>query len=51
MNLIGCVLMVAITFPVSYYVARGCLRGLLRMFRMGAGRLPIQAGSPNRNVL
>jgi len=46
MNLIGCVLMVAITFPVSYYLARGCLRGLLRLFRTGA-----VTGSPNRNVL
>jgi hypothetical protein len=46
MNLIGCVLMVAITFPVSYYLARGCLRGLLRVFRMGA-----MAGPAHRNVL
>jgi len=35
MSLIGCVLMAAITFPVSYYLARGCLRGLFRVFRMG----------------
>jgi len=35
MSLIGCVLMAAITFPVSYYLARGCLQGLLRVFRMG----------------
>jgi len=34
MNLLGCVLMAAITFPVSYYLARGCLRGLLRVFRL-----------------
>jgi hypothetical protein len=38
--------MAAITFPVSYYLARGCLRGLLRVFRMGA--VP---GSTNRSVL
>jgi hypothetical protein len=46
MNLIGCVLMAAITFPVSYYLARGCLRGLLRVFRMGTA-----AGSLRRDVL
>jgi hypothetical protein len=46
MNFIGCVLMAAITFPISYWLARGCLRGLLRVFRMGA-----VAGSPDRNVL
>jgi len=38
--------MIALTFPISYYVARGCLRGLLRLIRMGA-----VTGSPNRNVL
>jgi hypothetical protein len=46
MSLIESVLMAAITFPVSYYLARGCLRGLLRVFRMGA-----VAGSRYRNVL
>jgi len=34
MNFLGCLLMAAITFPVSYYVARGCLRGILRVFRL-----------------
>jgi hypothetical protein len=35
-NILGCVLMAAITLPVSFYVARGCLRGLLRI--MGSNR-------------
>jgi hypothetical protein len=49
MNFIGCVLMAAITFPVSYLLARGCLRGLLRVVQMGqAGTV---TGSSNRNVL
>jgi hypothetical protein len=30
-NVVGCVLMVAITFPVSFILARGCLRGVLRI--------------------
>ena len=30
-SLLGCVLMVAVTFPVSFLVARGCLRGVLRV--------------------
>jgi hypothetical protein len=50
MNLIGCVLMAAVTFPISYWLARGCLRGLLRAFRMG-GRMGAVAESPHRNVL
>jgi len=33
--------MAAITFPVSFFVARTCLRGLIR----------IMAGGTNRNVL
>ena len=50
MTLIGCVLMAAITFPVSYFLARGCLRGLLRVVQMGT-RLGAVAGSLHRNVL
>jgi hypothetical protein len=34
-NLVGCVLMVAITFPVSFFLARGCLRGVLRIITGG----------------
>jgi hypothetical protein len=30
-NAFGCILMAAVTFPLSYLVARGCLRGLLRI--------------------
>lgn len=30
-NLIECVLMVGVTFPVSFIVARTCLNGLLRV--------------------
>ena len=40
-NVLGCVLMVVITFPVSFFVARGCLRGLIRII----------AGSERRHVL
>lgn len=36
-NVIGCVLMVGITFPVSFFVARGCLRGVIRLIA-GSGR-------------
>jgi hypothetical protein len=37
-NVISCVLMVAITFPVSFFVARGCLRGVIRVIRGGERR-------------
>ncbi len=30
-NVVGCVLMAAITLPLSFYIARGCLRGLIRL--------------------
>jgi hypothetical protein len=40
-NVAGCILMVAITFPVSFFVARGCLRGVIRLIQ----------GSQNRDVL
>ena len=30
-SLVGCVLMAAITFPVSFLVARSCLRGVIRV--------------------
>lgn len=37
----GYLLMAAITFPVSYFVARGCLRSVIR----------IVTGTDNRDVL
>ena len=40
-NIFGCILMAAITFPVSFFVARGCLRGVIR----------IVTGGDNRDVL
>ena len=40
-NFLGCVLMAAITLPVSFFVARSCLRGVIR----------IVTGSENRDVL
>jgi hypothetical protein len=30
-NVVACVVMAAITFPVSFFVARTCLRGVVRM--------------------
>ena len=40
-NVLGCLLMAAITFPVSFFLARTCLRGVIR----------IVTGSENRDVL
>jgi hypothetical protein len=40
-NVLGCVLMAAITLPISFFVARSCLRGLIR----------IVTGGENRDVL
>jgi hypothetical protein len=40
-NVLGCVLMAGVTLPVSYFLARGCLRRVLR----------IMAGTERRDVL
>jgi len=40
-NVLGCALMVAITFPVSFFLARGCLRAVIRLV----------AGSDRRHML
>jgi len=40
-NLIGCIVTAAITLPLSFFLARGCLRGILRAL----------GGSRNRDVL
>ena len=40
-NFVGCILMAAIAFPVSFFVARGCLRGFVRII----------TGPDKRNVL
>jgi hypothetical protein len=37
-NVLGCILMAAITFPVSFFIARGCLRGLIRIVTGGGNR-------------
>ena len=37
-NVLGCILMAAITFPISFLVARTCLRGVIRM--VTAPRVP-----------
>jgi hypothetical protein len=40
-NIFGCVLMAAVTFPISFFVARSCLRGVIRII----------TGPENRDVL
>ena len=37
-NLIAWILMAAISLPVSFLVARGCLRGVVRLMREGTRR-------------
>jgi hypothetical protein len=37
-NILACVLMVAITFPVSFFVARSCLRSVIRLVTWGENR-------------
>ena len=40
-NILGCILMAAITLPVSFFLARACLLGLVR----------IVTGNERRDVL
>jgi len=40
-NVLGCVMMAAVTLPLSFFLARGCLRGVVR----------IVTGSERRDVL
>ena len=37
-NILGCALMIAITFPISFLVARSCLRGVIRLVTGGGHR-------------
>jgi hypothetical protein len=30
-NVLGCIVMATVTLPVSFFLARGCLRGLVRI--------------------
>jgi hypothetical protein len=30
-NIVACVLMAAVSLPLSYFAARGCLRGVVRI--------------------
>ena len=39
MDVLGCILMAAITFPVSYFIARFCLRGLIHAVTAADQRL------------
>jgi hypothetical protein len=34
-SIFGCILMVAVSFPVSFFAARGCLRGVIRILTWG----------------
>ncbi len=37
-NIVGCVVAAAVTFPVSFWVARSCLRGVIRLVTGGENR-------------
>ena len=37
-NVLGCILMAAVTLPVSFILARGCLRGVVRIVTGGERR-------------
>jgi hypothetical protein len=41
MDVLGCILMAVVTLPISFFLARGCLRSLLKMV----------TGDPRRDVL
>ena len=37
-SILGCVLVAAITFPVAFFMARSCLRGIIRVVTGGENR-------------
>lgn len=49
-NLIAWILMAAVSLPVSFFVARGCLRGVMRLMSAGVVSPGIN-GSMRRDVL
>lgn len=44
-NVLGCAVMAAITFPVSFFVARGCLRAVIRLIAGGERRHMVSSQS------
>ena len=56
-NLIAWILMAAVSLPISFLVARGCLRGVLRLMNEGDRRprgypgLSHSSGGMRRDVL
>jgi len=37
-NIVACILMAAISLPISFLVARGCLNGVMRLMSGGIRR-------------
>lgn len=57
-NVIAWLLMAAVSLPISFLVARGCLRGVIRLMSVGIGRtggspegLSYSSGGMRRDVL
>jgi hypothetical protein len=52
-NLIAWILMAAVSLPISFLAARGCLRGVLRLMsvRGRPGVLSYSSGETRRDVL
>jgi hypothetical protein len=52
-NLIAWILMAAVSLPISFLAARGCLRGVLRLMslRDRPGGLSYASGGTRRDVL
>jgi hypothetical protein len=52
-NLIAWILMAAVSLPISFLAARGCLRGVLRLMsvRDRPGGLSYASGGTQRDVL
>jgi len=48
-NLIAWLVMAAISLPLSFLIARGCLRGLVRLMSIGTGGAT--GGGARRDVL
>ena len=47
-NLLACLAMAAVSLPLSFLIARGCLRGVVRLMSLGTGAVN---GGVRRDVL
>jgi hypothetical protein len=49
-NILGCILMIAVTFPLSFFVARACLKGVIRLGALRETARPVASQAVHRDA-